>query len=226
MDSRPTINDLLRLLIGAVPGDAFNMYAQRDPRLDLPDAPAIRQANLRHYLETHAQARIALIGEAAGYRGCRFSGVPFLSEAQMLALGDPAYRPSSRRGDYDEVSAQRVQAVIGGRDDVICWNAVPWHPHKPGQPISNRRPTIAEQDLGTEMLRDFLAWKQPTLVIALGRIAEDALGALGVPAHCVRHPARSGQRAFQAALTELLARSSPGASAASSKGRNSATQSL
>jgi hypothetical protein len=197
----------LRLLIGAVPGDAFNMYAQRDPRLDLPDAPAIRQANLRHYLETHAQARIALIGEAAGYRGCRFSGIPFVSEAQLPALGSPIYRPSSRRGDYDEISAQRVQAVIGGRDDVICWNAFPWHPHRPGQPLSNRRPTTAEQEFSTEMLRHFLAWKQPALVIALGRVAEEALQALGVPAHCVRHPARSGQRAFQAALTELLARS-------------------
>jgi hypothetical protein len=206
MDPGRAINGLLRLLVAAVPGDAFNVYAQRDPRLDRPGAPAIRVSNLEHYLHTRASARIALIGEAAGYRGCRFSGIPFLSEAQMLALGDPAYRPSSRRGDYDEVSAQRVQAIIGGRDDVICWNTVPWHPHKPGQPLSNRRPTIAEQDLGTEMLRDFLAWKQPALVIAIGRIAEDALRALGVPAHYVRHPARSGRRAFQAALTMLLAR--------------------
>jgi len=204
MDSGRAINDLLRLLVGAVPGNAFNMYAQRHPQLDRPGAPAIRVANLEHYLNTHARARIALIGEAAGYRGCRFSGVPFLGEAQMLTLGDPAYRPSSRRGDYAEVSAQRVQAVIGGRDDVICWNAFPWHPHRPGQPLSNRRPTTVEQEFGTEMLRHFLAWKQPELVIAIGRIAEDALRALGVPAHYVRHPARSGRRAFQSALTELL----------------------
>ena len=226
MDPGRAINDLLRLLIGAVPGDAFNMYAQRHPRLDLPDAPAIRVANLKHYLHTHAGARIALIGEAAGYRGCRFSGIPFLSEAHLAALGDPAYRPSSQRGDYAEISAQRVQTAIAGHDDVICWNAFPWHPHRPGQPLSNRRPTDNELQLGMVVLKQFLAWKQPALVVAVGRVAEDALREVNVSAHYVRHPARGGQRAFQAALTELLARSSPGASAASSKERNSATQSL
>jgi hypothetical protein len=207
MDSGRAIDDLLRLLVAAVPDDAFNMYAQRNPHLDLPDAPAIRRTNLRRYLQTHAGAQIALIGEAAGYGGCRFSGIPFVSEAQLPALGDPIYRPSSRRGDYDEISAQRVQAIIGGRDDVICWNVFPWHPHLPGQPLSNRRPTSAEQQFGIEILRHFLAWKQPALVIAVGRVAEKALQALGVSAHYIRHPARSGWRAFQAALTALLARS-------------------
>ncbi len=193
----------LRTLIAALTNAAFrdgcNPYADCDPALDMPDAAGIRLNNLRHYLSDRTHARIVLVGEAAGYLGCRFTGIPFTCEAQLRAWNDSRYRISSLRGNYDERSARYVWQTIGRRDDVILWNAFPWHPHRPGQPLSNRQPSA-----GTEVLKLFLSWKQPEQVFAVGRIAERALQALGVLATYVRHPSRGGRHAFQSALHCML----------------------
>lgn len=69
-----------------------NLYSQHHPTLDLPNAADIRLSNLTHYLNDHQHARIALIGEAAGYAGCRFTGIPFTCEAQLREWDDPRYR--------------------------------------------------------------------------------------------------------------------------------------
>src|SRR3972149_2026648 len=64
----------------------FNMYLDRIDSLDLPDAPQIRKANLRYYLDSYKKfPPILLIGEAPGHKGCRFSGIPFTSEGQLCA---------------------------------------------------------------------------------------------------------------------------------------------
>ncbi|GIV83849.1 MAG: hypothetical protein KatS3mg052_0856 [Candidatus Roseilinea sp.] len=182
---------------------AVNPYTERRPKLDVPDAPRIRLANLACYLHNHRDARIALIGEAAGYRGCRFTGIPFTSEAQLREWRDPRYRTSSLHGDHDERSARCVWRAIGARNDVILWNAFPWHPHQPGRPWTNRQPSAAELRMGCFVLQRFLEWKQPERIIAVGRAAERALRALGAPAIYVRHPSHGGQRHFESAIHSL-----------------------
>ena len=65
-------------LLQAYRGDgAFNQYLESNPDLEKPDGPAIRRRNLRRYLCEFANASYLLVGEAAGYAGCRFSGIPF-----------------------------------------------------------------------------------------------------------------------------------------------------
>ncbi|BCX04181.1 MAG: hypothetical protein KatS3mg053_2119 [Candidatus Roseilinea sp.] len=183
---------------------AVNPYTEYCPTLDVPDAPRIRLANLTCYLHNHRHARIALVGEAAGYRGCRFTGIPFTSEAQLREWRDPRYRTSSLRGDHDERSARCVWRTIGARNDVVFWNAFPWHPHQAGRLLSNRQPSAAELRAGYFVLKLFLDWKQPERIIAVGRAAERALRALGVPAIYVRHPSHGGQRDFESAIHSLL----------------------
>ncbi|MFC1464880.1 MAG: uracil-DNA glycosylase [Candidatus Brachytrichaceae bacterium NZ_4S206] len=180
--------------LAALPHDVFNPYADYCPALERPDAPRIRLANLARYLRERAYARIALIGEAPGYRGCRFTGLPFTCEAQLRALGNTRYRTTSLRGDYDERSARDVWRAIGTRGDVIFWNAFPWHPHQPGRPLSNRQPSAAELRAGCFALKLFLEWKRPERVIAVGRVAERAAhggrsGYLRAPS-LARRPAR------------------------------------
>lgn len=177
--------------------DVFNPYAQRDARFDRADAPGYRLANLHAYLSDRASAPIALIGEAAGYNGGRFTGIAFTCEAQLAAWGDARYRPSSLSGDRREGSALAVwPALIARGADAVLWNAFPWHPHQSGRPMTNRRPTAAEGRVGRDVLARFLEWLQPGQVIAVGRTAERALAELGVVAPYVRHPAHGGQRAF------------------------------
>ena len=63
---------------------AFNQYrdcdlGDCDLELERPDGAAIRRRNLRRYLQTFRDASYVLVGEAAGYAGCPFSGIPFNS---------------------------------------------------------------------------------------------------------------------------------------------------
>src|ERR1051325_6047987 len=62
------IDSLTRARIGAT----FNFY--RDG-----ERAALRRERLRAYLESRRDAPLLLVGEAAGYRGARVSGIPFTS---------------------------------------------------------------------------------------------------------------------------------------------------
>jgi len=154
-------------------GETFNQY--RDPRL---------AERLDAYLEGRTHARVLLVGEAAGYRGARVSGIPFTSERQLTGTG-PA-----------EASATVVHAALrelGVEDDVLLWNVVPTHP---GTATTNRRPTRGEIATGTAYARELARGR---LVLAAGRIAEAALGA-----RYVRHPSHGGAPEFRRGLRSAL----------------------
>ena len=118
---------LVDALAGARIGDTFNQYAA---------APHLR-ARLLQYLEARAGATVLLVGEAAGYRGARVSGLPFTSERQLTGSG-PA--------EATATIVQRTLAELGLTGRVLLWNVVPTHPHRRGAPHSNRPPTRAEAE--------------------------------------------------------------------------------
>lgn len=132
-------------------------------------------------------ASIVLVGEAAGYNGARVSGIAFTSERQLTGTG-PA--------ELSATIVHRALAELGIADDVLLWNLVPTHPHRPGAPLSNRRPTAAEIAAG----RPFAARvAEGRRVLAVGRLAQQALGA-----PYVRHPSHGGAAAFRATLAAWL----------------------
>lgn len=168
------VDSLVVSLASARIGRTFNQYAA---------SPHLRE-RLLAYLERHRASPILLVGEAAGYRGARVSGIPFTSERQLTGTG-PA-----------EASATIVHGVLrelGLAEDVLLWNVVPTHP---GTATSNRRPTPVE-------IRDGLPFLAPLArgrrVLAVGRLAEQATGA-----PYVRHPAHGGATRFRAGLLESL----------------------
>ena len=64
----------------------FNFYRDADPAVDRPGAALIRRQNLYRYLASFQTRPLLLaLGEAPGWRGARFSGIPFTSEAQLLS---------------------------------------------------------------------------------------------------------------------------------------------
>ena len=202
------ITRLLELLLTYQGPAVFNQYRDWQPGLDRPDAPALRRANLQCYLEAFAQAVYVLVGEAAGYAGCRFSGIPFTGEAQLvgpqpLPWATAAGLAQTSLGEpWRERSAQVVWSALGNRRDCVLWNAFPWHPFKHG-PLSNRRPSVGELRQAAPVLHHFLSLSPQAQVIAIGRVSQAALQALGVQARTIRHPSHGGNQAFCASVASL-----------------------
>ena len=111
--------DFVARLARARIGETYNQYA----------GSARLCERLGSYLEARRTAEVVLVGEAAGYRGARVSGIPFTSERQLTGSG-PA--------EATATIVHRVLAELGVEDEVLLWNVVPTHP---GSESSNRRPT-------------------------------------------------------------------------------------
>src|SRR5213082_946667 len=81
-----SVEHFLELLKGSPPGVVFNPWWQVDKENDVgPRASRIRREQLRDYLAKRlGQAQFALIGEALGYRGGHFTGIPMTSERILL----------------------------------------------------------------------------------------------------------------------------------------------
>jgi uracil-DNA glycosylase len=134
-------------------------------------------------LSARRDARYLLVGEAAGYRGARISGVPFTSERQLSGSG-PA--------EATATIVQRTLAELELAEDVLLWNVVPTHPHHAGRRESNRRPTKSEVREAMCLLEQLAAGRR---TIAVGRLAHSVLGG-----RYVRHPSHGGSAAFRAGL--------------------------
>jgi uracil-DNA glycosylase len=154
-------------------GDTCNQYAESE----------LRRERLATYLDRRRDARYLLVGEAAGYRGARVSGLPFTSERQITGVG-PA--------EATATIVHRVLGELGLEEDVLLWNVVPTHPHRPGEPSSNRRPTQAEVRVAMPFLEQLARGRT---AIAVGRLAHAVLGG-----DYLRHPAHGGSDRFRAGL--------------------------
>src|SRR5215831_20162658 len=86
MMSRNQVDDFLRLLKRSPFGAVFNPWWQIDEENDIGlHAAAIRRKHLAGYFrERLSKARLAIVGEALGYRGGHFSGIPMTSERMLL----------------------------------------------------------------------------------------------------------------------------------------------
>ena len=163
------VGRLARTPIGAT----YNQYADS----------GLRRRRLAEYLEARARAPLLLVGEAAGYRGARVSGLPFTSERQLTGRG-PA--------EATATIVHRVLERLGLVEDVLLWNVVPTHP---GTASSNRRPTRAEVAASAPFLAELARGRR---VVAVGRLAAAVTGA-----PYVRHPSHGGAATFEAGLRAL-----------------------
>jgi uracil-DNA glycosylase len=175
------MDELIERVASARIGETFNFY--RDGR-----GASARRERLRAYLESRREAPLLLVGEAAGYRGARVSGIPFTSERQLTGRG-PA--------EATATIVRRVLAELGLEEQTLCWNVVPTHPHLPGRPATNRRPSRAEIEASQPYLREL---SRDRCVIAVGRLAQAVLGG-----PYVRHPSHGGGAEFRAGLLAFLA---------------------
>lgn len=139
---------------------------------------------LARYLEQRSDAPFLLVGEAAGYRGARISGIPFTSERQITGSGP---------GEASATIVHRALEELDLEEAVLLWNVLPTHP---GTATSNRAPTRFEIQAALPFARELARVRR---VLAVGRVAEAALGA-----PYIRHPSRGGATAFRESLGACL----------------------
>ena len=168
--------ELIERLRRASIGATFNFY--RDG-----DGAEVRCHRLRTYLEARQNAPLLLVGEAAGHRGARVSGIPFTSERLLSGRG-PA--------EATATIVRRTLAELGLEQETLCWNVVPTHPHLPERPETNRRPTRVEVEASRPFLSQLARGRR---VVAVGRLAYAALGGT-----YIRHPSHGGAAEFRAGL--------------------------
>jgi uracil-DNA glycosylase len=188
---------------------AFNQYGGGDP------SNAIRRNNLKLYLSEMAEIRprVLLLGEAPGYQGWRLSGVPFTSEDIMLRgipeLGlfgrEKAY---SKTQEFDRVRKEPTATVVWEtlayyKFVPLLWSAFPFHPHKEGDPMSNRLPTKFELDQGKPIFQELIKMFSIEEVVAVGNIAHLSLAAAGMDVTKIRHPSHGGKPGFALGIAGL-----------------------
>jgi hypothetical protein len=222
-----SIENFLQLLRESPPGAVFNPWWQVDRRNDIDRrAPRIRREQLRAYFSDRVgKARFAVIGEALGYRGGHFTGIPMTSERLLLGRNKKVSmksndffsgikprrtsKPEKCRDGFSEPTATIVwEALLRcglKADQFVLWNAFPWHSFdsRCGM-LSNRMPTKVERAAGLPVFKAFLelfSWDQ---IVALGKIAAAQLGELNVNVHCVRHPASGGAKLFRQQIAKIV----------------------
>jgi len=132
---------------------AYNQYIN-----DIP------KNNLHCYLihQMKAKADILLLGEASGYAGCRYTGIPF-TDGHVLSTS-PFYTEMRKEGlmtipikNHIERTATMVYKFLGIHPTifprVVFWNAFPFHPFDT-TPDSNRPPKPEELELGRNIVYD------------------------------------------------------------------------
>jgi uracil-DNA glycosylase len=214
------LDNFLRLLRTSPSGAVFNPWWQGDEVNDASaESPAIRRRHLTAYFrERIGKARLAIIGEALGYRGGRFSGIPMTSERmllrkqqQILAGAKPnrTSKPNVCPDGFSEPTATIVWEAllrIGMLpDEFVLWNAFPWHSFDPRRGLlSNRMPNKCEQFSGRPVLKAFFELFPCEQIVALGKVAAAQLEQLSFKGHCVRHPASGGAKLFRQQIAVVL----------------------
>ncbi|MCB9479130.1 MAG: uracil-DNA glycosylase [Deltaproteobacteria bacterium] len=204
------VEQIVRMLRRYRGENVFNPYRDRCATHDLSYAARIRTENLRRYLTSLAARShpVAIVGRDLGYRGGRRTGLP-LSDETLLPLIGARYGIELARacntGPLVERTAQELWRFAECFESApLLWNVFPWHPHRPGEPLSNRPHTAAEARAGRDVLRRVLDLHDVRVVIALGRVAQATLASMGVGHIPIRHPSHGGQTEFRTGMTAVF----------------------
>ena len=221
------IDDFLRLLKKSPSGAVFNPWWEVDERNDVGhNAPAIRRNQLRAYLEERlGKSKVAIIGEALGYRGGHFSGIPMTSERMLLGKKKDSGihleqvffgiqpRQTSKPEKYQDGFSEPTATIVWGTllklglkpEQFVLWNAFPWHSFDSCRGmLSNRMPNKSERAAGLSVLKVFLDLFPCNEIVALGNVAASQLVELNVKTDRVRHPASGGAKLFRQQIGRIV----------------------
>lgn len=226
------LEEFLELISGIEPPETVvNPYSGYRAGIDsIEGASEIRLSQLRHYLNFRIDtARVLLIAEAPGYQGARFSGIAMTCERTLLGHRDNVTTADVLGNDIQPVRTSHLAAcskamqrgfgfceptagIVWGEimqrglsRQVVLWNAFPFHPHRPGEPLKNRTPTGQEVAEHSHVLDGFRElFPEAHTVVAVGNTARDLLEGQGLEVPHVRHPAYRGAGLFRAQINQIF----------------------
>ena len=225
--SAESVEKFIRSLKQSPSGAVFNPWWQVDKQNDIGrNAPAIRRRHLRAYLRKRVgTVKLVVIGEALGYRGGHFSGIPMTSERILLGKKENAGikpkhvfssckpRRTSKREQCPDGFSEPTATIVWGSllrlglkpEQFVLWNSSPWHSFDPRRGmLSNRMPNKSERSAGLPVLQPFLDLFPCNEIVALGNVAAGQLKELNVESHRVRHPASGGARRFRQQIRTIV----------------------
>jgi hypothetical protein len=226
-----SVENFIRLLKKSPPGAVFNPWWQVDKQNDIDrDAPEIRRKQLAAYLRKRlGKIKLVVIGEALGYRGGHFSGIPMTSERILLGKKkDVGIKPeqvfssikarrTSKREQCPDGFSEPTATIVWSSlvrlglkpEEFVLWNAFPWHSFDPRRGmLSNRTPNKSEQSAGLSVLKAFLDLFPPDEIVPLGNVAASQLRELNIESYRVRHPASGGARLFRQQIARIVKKAS------------------
>jgi hypothetical protein len=189
-------------------------WCDADDRTSPIAGPEGRLRRLAAHLD--CAPRYIICGQSPGWRGSRYSGIAFTGERQIIdgvvpRIPAAPYRLTRATQDGRALVEPSGSIVwntlhrLGIASEVVLWNAVQLHPHRPSMPWSNRTPTRAEIELGAPALEMLLEAFPDAKVISVGLKAEELLLELDLmPNGRLRHPAYGGARAFADGMRHLM----------------------
>jgi hypothetical protein len=222
-----SIEKFIRSLKKSPSGAVFNPWWQVDKQNDVGrNAPTIRRRQLGAYLRKRlGKVKLAVIGEALGYRGGHFSGIPMTSERILLGKKkDKGIEPeqvfssikprrTSKSRKFPEGFSEPTATVVWSTlvrlgltpEQFVLWNAFPWHSFDSRRGmLSNRMPSKSERSDGISVLKAFLNLFSCDEIVALGNVAASQLKELNVETHQVRHPASGGAKLFRQQVAMIV----------------------
>ncbi len=94
--------------------------------------------------------------------------------------------------------------MLPHHDKIIAWDALPLHPHRPGDLLSVRTPTKGEVSQFGAALRLLQKYVEAERIVAVGKRAFQQLTSLSQTSIYVRHPSQGGKTLFATAMRRLF----------------------
>ncbi|MCB5188873.1 uracil-DNA glycosylase [Methylobacillus caricis] len=190
--------------------EVFNPYRDHCGIHDLVDGPKVRRRNLTSYLEAVEKLKTDTIwmGRDLGYRGGRRTGLA-LTDEQRLSLFAQLYPGAlPQKATKGPVIAERTATEIWNiltrlAQPPLLWNVFPFHPHEPGNPLTNRRFTSRELAMVSELNHSLISWLDIKRIICIGQDAAAYAKSLGLEVDCVRHPSYGGIADFRMGMRKV-----------------------
>lgn len=114
----------------------------------------------------------------------------------------------NRTGMLERTASIVWEAMLAGGFDsheFVLWNAHAWHPHHPGNRLTNRRPSKQEVAHGFPVLEALLEVYPDRPVLAIGEVCQRALASRDINKLEVRHPSFGGATIFRERVAKLKA---------------------